>query len=256
VHRYFGPFLSLLLFLPFTPAYCASGADKNAIAAAIASPDRLTADREEDSWRKPQVVLEFLGARPGMTVIDVLAGGGYYTELLARTVGPTGHVIAYNNPPYAQFGADGLKKHFAQKRLKNAEQLNEAIEGLTLKPASLDGALFVMSYHDLYWRPTDGSWPPTDPHLLLEKLFTALKSGGVVVVEDHIGARGVDPTKSVNEMHRIDPEVLKGDFDRAGFRFDAGSEALRNIEDDHTKPVFDPTIRHRTDQVLMRFRKP
>ena len=227
-----------------------------AIAAAIASPDRPKADLEQDARRKPQQVLEFAGVAPGMHVIDVFSASGWYTELLARTVGAKGQVIAYNNPPYASFAAKGIVARYAGDRLSNVRQVTCTIEELDLVPASLDLALFIMSYHDLYWRPDDGSWPPTDPMLLLGKLYAALKPGGAVVVEDHVANPGGDPSQVVADLHRIDPSLVKRDFEKAGFVLDGESQLLANPADDHTKLVFDESMRGRTDRFLFRFRKP
>lgn len=249
--------VALSLALPAAGAEpTASEASQAAIAAAIASPDRPKADLEQDERRKPQQVLEFAGAAPGMHVIDVFSAGGYYTELLARTVGATGQVIAYNNPPYASFAATAIAERYAGDRLPNVKQVTCTIEALELVPASLDLAIFVMSYHDLYWRPDDGSWPATDPMLLLKKLHAALKPGGVVVVEDHVANPGGEPDKVVEDLHRIDPSLVKRDFEKAGFAFDGESRVLANPEDDHTKLVFDEAVRGKTDRFLFRFRKP
>ena len=234
----------------------ARAASSAAIAAAIASPDRPAADREQDPRRHPQQVLEFAGVAPGMYVIDVFSAGGYYTELLARTVGVKGQVIAYNNPPYASFAAKGIEARYAGGRLGNVRQVTATIEDLDLRPDSLDLALFVLSYHDLYWRPADGSWPPTDPAKLLAKLHAALKPGAMVVVEDHVANAGGDPSKVVDAQHRIDPALVKRDFEQAGFVFDGESRVLANPADDHSKPVFDDSVRGQTDRFLYRFRKP
>ena len=249
--------LVLVLALPAASAEPGAGeASPAAIAAAIASPDRPKADLEQDERRKPRQVLEFAGVAPAMRVIDVFSAGGYYTELLARTVGATGQVIAYNNPPYASFAAKGIAERYAGDRLSNVRQVTATIEALELIPASLDLAIFIMSYHDLYWRPDDGSWPATDPLLLLGKLYEALKPGGLVVVEDHAANPGGEPDKVVADLHRIDPSLVKRDFARAGFVFDGESRLLANPEDDHTRLVFDEAIRGRTDRFLFRFRKP
>jgi predicted methyltransferase len=232
------------------------GASEAAIEAAIASPDRPQSDIEQDDRRKPLQVLEFAGAEPGMHVIDVFAAGGYYTELLARVVGATGQVIAYNNPPYASFAAKGIAERYAGNRLPNVRQITCKIEQLELIPASLDLALFIMSYHDLYWRPDDGSWPATDPHLLLAKIYAAMRPGGVVIVEDHVANPGGEPDKVVADLHRIDPALVKSDFRKAGFLYDGESKVLANPEDDHLKLVFDESIRGHTDRFLFRFRKP
>lgn len=249
-----------VLLLATASATAAGDDDRSAsaaaIAAAIASPDRPAADREQDPRRHPQQVLEFAGVAPGMNVIDVFSAGGYYTELLARTVGVKGQVIAYNNPPYAAFAAKGIEARYAGGRLGNVRQVTATIGDLDLRPDSLDLALFVLSYHDLYWRPADGSWPPTDPAKLLAKLHAALKPGAVVVVEDHVANAGGDTSEVVDAVHRIDPATVKRDFEQAGFVFDGESRVLANPADDHTKGVFDESVRGQTDRFLYRFRKP
>jgi predicted methyltransferase len=234
----------------------AGEASQAAIKAAIESPDRPKADLEQDARRKPQQVLEFAAIAPGMHVIDVLSASGYYSELLARVVGAKGQVIAYNNPPYAKFAEKGIVARYAGDRLPNVKQITSTIEDLKLIPSSLDAALFIMSYHDLYWRPADGSWPATDPMQLLARLYAALKPGGAVVVEDHVANPGGDADKVVDALHRIDPELVKRDFAKAGFTLDGSSNVLAHPEDDHLKLVFDEAIRGKTDQFLFRFRKP
>jgi predicted methyltransferase len=226
------------------------------IAAALASPERIAPDREQDEVRRPSDFLAFSGVRPGMRIIDVFAAGGYYTELLARVVGVKGQVIAYNNPPYEKFAEKDIAVRYAGGRLSDVRQITKPIEALELPPESLDLAIFVMSYHDLYWRPDDGSWPPTDAAGLLGKLFAALKPGGAIVVQDHIANSGGDPIQVVGALHRIDPAVVRKDFISAGFRLTGQSDVLSHPEDDHSMLVFDPAIRGRTDQFLYRFEKP
>jgi predicted methyltransferase len=230
--------------------------DSAAIDAAIASRDRPGTDIERDAVAKPRELLAFLGVKPGMRVIDMFAAGGYYTELLARAVGVKGQVIAYNNPPYAKFAEKGIAQRYADNRLGNVRQLTAEVDDLQLAPASLDAALFVMSFHDTYWRPADGSWNRTDPDEMLRRLYAALKPGGVVVVQDHVANPGGDTAKVVDELHRIDPAVVRGAFERAGFKFDRASEILAHPADDHTRLVFDKSIRGKTDQFVYRFRKP
>jgi predicted methyltransferase len=226
-----------------------------ALDAAFASPDRPKADAEQDARRHSRAVLAFLGVKPGWRVIDVFAAGGYNTELLARTVGVKGLVVAYNNPAYAAFAAKGIAERYANGRLGNVRQVTAEVGDLDLAPASLDAALFVMSYHDAYWRPKDGSFDKTDPRELLARLFKALEPGAVVVVQDHVANPGHDPQQDA-EIHRIDPARVKRDFEQAGFVFDASSDVLAHPDDDHTKVVFDESVRGRTDQFVYRFRKP
>lgn len=237
-------------------AVVAEKAPAEAIEAALASPDRPAADREQDARRKPAELLAFAGIAPGMQVMDAFSAGGYYTELLSRIVGKDGKVIAYNNPPYAKFAEKGIATRYAGGRLPNVEQLTVDVDKLALAPRSLDAVIFVMSFHDLYWRPADGSWPPTDPAQMLAKLHAALKVGGVVVVQDHVAPPGGDTAGVVDKLHRIDPAVVKREFERAGFAFDGDSAMLAHPDDDHTKLVFDPAIRGQTDQFVFRFRRP
>jgi len=240
-----------------TPAADApEAADTTAITAALASTARLPGDAEQDSRRQAAGVLVFLGVAQDQRVIDVFAAGGYYTELLSRAVGSQGRVLAYNNPPYARFAEKGIAARYAGGRLANVDQLTTGIDALGLKPASWDSAIFVMSYHDLYWRPKDGSWPATDPNVLLAALHAALRPGGVVVVQDHVAIAGSDPFETVDKLHRIDPAVVRRDFERAGFVLDGTSNLLAHPDDDHTKLVFDPAIQGKTDQFVHRYRKP
>jgi predicted methyltransferase len=227
-----------------------------ALDAAHASADRPPADREQDARRKSREVLALLGVGPGMRVIDVFAAGGYNTELLARTVGVTGQVVAYNNPAYFRFAGDAIAKRYADGRLGNVRQVTAEVDELQFPPATFDAALIVMAYHDAYWRPADGGFDRTDPRQLLDKLYAALKPGGVVVVQDHVAAPGGDPTQVAGALHRIDPALVRRDFERAGFEFDGQSDALAQPGDDHARPVFDDAVRGRTDQFVHRYVKP
>jgi predicted methyltransferase len=224
---------------------------------AIASTARLPGDTEQDAWRKPKEVLMFLGVKPGMAVLDYFSAGGYYTELLSRIVGERGKVIAYNNAAYLKFAKDQPQQRYGANRLTNVAQVTTPPAELAVAPNALDAALFVMSYHDLYWQPKkEPDWGVIDPAQALAKLVPALKSGAVVVVVDHVARAGGDTSKTVDALHRIDPAVIKHDFEAAGLTFDGESTALRHEADDHTKPVFDPSVQHQTDQVIYRFRKP
>ena len=193
----------LLVILPEALVAAAVEAPGTAITAAIASAERPEADRAQDERRKPQELLEFAAVRPGMHVFDAFAAGGYYTELLSRIVGDDGSVIAYNNAAYARFAAKGIATRYTGDRLPNVQQLTVEVDQLALPPRSLDAVFFVMSYHDLYWRPMDRSWPPTDPAQMLRKLHAALKVGGVVIVQDHVAAPGGDTAAVVDYVAAV-----------------------------------------------------
>jgi predicted methyltransferase len=238
---------------PAAAAAPAAGADAAAIEAALANTDRFQGDGEQDEWRRPAEVLKFMELRPGQTALDYFAAAGYYTELMSRVVGAEGKVIAYNNPEYRKFSEDAPVKRYGNNRLPNVTEVTTPVEAVALDPASIDAVLFMQSYHDLYWRPKKG-WPETDPAKALAQLVPALKPGAAVVVVDHVANAG-DPTQSVTALHRIDPTILKRDFEAAGLTFEAESPVFANPADDHSKEVFDKAIRHKTDQVMYRFRK-
>jgi predicted methyltransferase len=230
-------------------------ADVAAIDTALANPARFPGDREQDEQRKTKDVLVFLGARPGMHVVDYFSAGGYNTELLSLIVGPEGRVIAYNNDTYLKFSGKQPDERFGNSRLPNVVQLTAAPEEAAFDPNSLDAALFVLSYHDLHWRAKDNSWPRTDPAAALAKLVPALKPGAVVVVVDHVANAGGDTGAIVDALHRIDPDLIKRDFEAAGLVFESEANFLRNLADDHMKPVFDESIKGKTDRVVLRFTK-
>jgi predicted methyltransferase len=241
---------------------CALGshalAAEDPIEAAINS-ERTPADSAQDAWRKPHEVLRFLDIAPGHHVLDFYAGPGYYSELLSRTVGPTGRVLIYNNELYAQAAHNGLITRLARNRLPNAKAINAPSNYLKLEPASLDRVLIVLTYHDIYWQPSDSPEPMGDPVKVLANLHAALKPEGLVVVVDHIANRTTSPqdiTAVAGRLHRIDPQVVRADFQRAGFVFVEESSVLRHAGDDHTKSVFDATVRHNTDQFIYKFRRP
>lgn len=211
-----------------------------AIAHAMADPARSAFDRAEDPWRQPATALDLLQAQPGMRVIDVFAVGGYYTDLLARIVGPAGKAIPYNNPPYVRLAGKQPAERFRNDRFPNVTMVTAKVPDLSLPANSLDATLFVLVYHDLDWRPADGGWERTDPATLLKTLHQALQPGGIVFVQDHAALPGSEPHVTADRLHRIDPERVKQDFAAAGFRLDAESDAFVHADDDLTKRVFDP----------------
>jgi len=237
---------------PAPPA--AAGAD--AIASALKAPGRLPEDLQQDANRKPAEVLAFFGVKPGMTVLDLFSGGGYYTEILAALVGPEGNVYAHNNTPYLDFDKDPIAKRYQDPaRLPNVERFIAENNALELPDNKFDFVLMSMVYHDVYLADEEHGWPRIDAPKMLAEIFASMKPGAVLGVIDHVAAAG-SPPETGNTLHRIDPELLKREITAAGFVLDAESDILRNPADDHTLAVFDPNIRGKTDRVVLRFRKP
>ena len=192
-----------------------------------------------------------------MTVLDLNAATGWYTEILARVVGPTGRVIAHNHPgARTTLSAEAFEARYGGNRLANVEQIFVRHDDLRLPPGSVDAVLMSLVYHDTYWQRADVDWGPIDRQALLECLFAALKPGGIVGVIDHFAAVDSDPFESVQALHRIDPAVVRRDFVAAGFEPDGASDVLRNTGDDYSRSVFDAAVVGRTDRFVLRFRKP
>jgi predicted methyltransferase len=227
-----------------------------AISSALSDPARLAADRPRDATSKPAEVLAFLGVEPGMTVLDMNAATGWYTEILARVVGPNGHVIAHNHRGARNtLPAEDFTVRYGNKRLPNVEQIFVRHNDLHLPPASVDVVLMSMVYHDTYWHRDGVDWGPIDRPALLESLRAALKPGGIVGVVDHYAAAGTSPFESVQTLHRIDSAVVRRDFVAAALEPAGASHVLRNPDDDYRLSVFDAAVAGRTDRFVLRFRK-
>ncbi len=226
-----------------------------AVDAALKNPRRLSADRVQDDRRQAAAVLEYFGIEPGMVVLDLYSGGGYYAELLSYIVGPTGRVVAHNNTPYLTFAETELAERYREGRLPNVEQLIAENNELELPTQRFDAVLMIKAYHDVYFVDEKIGWSRIDRAEFLAEVFDAMKPGAVLGVVDHVAAPG-SPPETGGTLHRIDPELIKRDMRAAGFVFDGQSDMLRNPKDDYARTVFDESVRDRTDKVVMRFRKP
>lgn len=241
------------LWLYVSAATVAGAPDTVLIDQAVAAADRSAEDRARDQTDRPAEVLAFFGVRPGMRVVDLMAAGGYYSELLARIVGPEGEVVTQNNRPYIAYAGAEAERRFAGGRLPNVRRLDSELEQLGLEQNAYDMALLVMTYHDIYWVSDD--WPPVERDRFFQQIYECLRPGGVVAVIDHAAQAGTGAA-AVSELHRIDEEFARRDFESAGFVFDGASDLLRNPDDDRTRVVFDVAIRHWTDRFIFRFLKP
>ena len=235
---------------------CASAATPAAnIAAAIdqalAHPDRPDADRERDDRSKPDQVLAFAGIRPGMVVWDIFGAGGYYSEIAARTVGDTGKVYLHNNKAYLGFLGSAADDRIANQRVPNLHALVAEPESVGLESESVDLALMIMTYHDIYWK-TEG-WD-RDPEAFLASIARVLKPNGTLLIVDHAAPPG-SGNSTTQDTHRIDPEWARKDVEGAGFIYEGSLDVLRNAQDDHTISVFDPAVRGKTDRFVFKFRR-
>lgn len=225
------------------------------IVPAVAMTDRPADMRALDASRKPVEVLKFLGLKRGDRVLDVMTGGGYYAEIIGNAIGAKGSVLAEEPPVFID---DKSRASFAAltKRVPNVKVLEVMPADIALPRNSIDFTLMHLVYHDLYWTSEKYKFPTMDPDAILKRIYAATKPGGIVGVIDHAAAPGGDTRAVVDKLHRIDPAVVKADFERAGFKLDAESDLLRVTGDDRGKIVFDPSVKGRTDRFVMRFRKP
>ncbi|HEV7608269.1 MAG TPA: methyltransferase domain-containing protein [Steroidobacteraceae bacterium] len=237
--------ISALLVLA-APAFAA---DPTPIEASIASTERNDKDRERDAREKPAEVMAFAGVKPGMTVVDMFAGGGYYTELLAGVVGPTGKVLSVNNVPYAQYAKDGIKARFTEGRLKNVEQRLVEMSYIDFPPKSVDLIVICMSYHDAFWVDEKEGWPEINTSGFIDSMKRMLKPGGKLLIIDHNAPAGTG-AEMVAKAHRLNEDFVKKSLTSRGFALEKTYDGLRNKDDQLDKLVFDPAVRGKTDRYV------
>ena len=242
---------SLFLILPCGEG--GSGDISDAVMAAIANPQRPPEDIEKDARRKPVKVLSFFDIKPGMTVLDLFSGGGFYTELLNSVVGEDGHVIAHTNEAYIPFSGEIYQKRYVDGRLAQTETIIAEAGDLVLEENSLDAALLVLTWHDFLYEDAENGWNAIDESLLIDKLCKAMKPGAVMGLIDHVANSGGDPARVAKDLHRIDPQVVRDTFAKSCFKLKAEAAFLHNNEDDHTLVMHDKTIRGKTDRFVFKF---
>jgi predicted methyltransferase len=242
----------LLLASALVLAACASAPptlSRDQAAAIVASPDRTAADRKNDERRHPADMLAFMGVRPGMTVLDVSASGGYTTELLARAVGPTGKVIGQSLIPAA--GPQAPPPPAFVERTKNPQLAHMSFVRRPFEdpvPPELKGKLdlvtFMFNYHDM-------GHLKIDRDKLNRSVFEGLKPGGIFVVADHSGRPGTGISES-GTLHRIEEAFLVKEVEAAGFKLAARGDFLRHPDDprDQAEPPYPK------DEFVLKFVKP
>lgn len=253
------------------------------VAAAVANPTRPAKQRRLDPFRKPAVVVTFAGVKPGETVAELVPAGGYYTRILSKVVGPTGHIYALvptfplgpplpkhsmGKPAHHGMGMGmGMGMHKPRKHMhmpngmamekalaRNPEYSNVTVYPLEMSggfhlPVKVDMVWTTLNYHDLH------NVPHTNIEVFDKEVYDALKPGGIFFVVDHAAAPGAGDSVTW-KLHRIDPVTARHEIEAVGFKFAGSSNALRNPHDNHLKIVFAPSIRWHTDRFIYKFRKP
>jgi len=223
--------------------------------AAFAKDDRPESDYVQHEARKARDVLAFTGIGAGMTVIDMEAGGGVYTEIFAKTVGPTGTVHMQNPPLFDGFAGDAIKARVADDRLPNVQQMRTAFDSLPVDDASVDVVTWFLGPHELWFNPEGAPEGILgDPDKAFDEIARVLKPGGHFVALDHRAAAGAGP-ETGGTTHRIDPAIVVARAASAGLALIQESDVLANDTDDYDKNVFDPGVRRQTDRFLLKFEK-
>jgi predicted methyltransferase len=220
------------------------------IAGAIADASRPADDRKADAYRKPAELLAFAGVKPGEKVAEFLPGGGYFTRLLSDIVGPEGRVYALETTTWGAEEIDATKKALAEPGRGNVV-LDLAPLGEFHLNEPVDLFWTTINYHDLHI----ARYAKVDMAAFNKHVFDSLKHGGTYVIVDHAAAAGTGATLSPT-LHRIDKALVISEVTAAGFKLEGESDVLANPADDHSKTVFDPAIRFKTDQFVLKFRKP
>ena len=232
----------LALAAPSIRATAAQGMAGPDFAAVVASPDRTDEDRKADERRKPLQLLGFAQVRPGMNVLDISAGGGYTTQLLALAVGPQGAVWAQGSKANS-----GMEKRLAAHPQANIHPLVRPFDDPYPGDApQLDLITFVLNYHDVANTPTDRA-------VMNRRLFEALKPGGHLVVIDHAAQPG-SGLRDTKTLHRIDEAVVLGELQQAGFVLEERSPFLQDATDPRTQAFWDR--KEGTDRFALRLVRP
>ena len=222
------------------------------ITAAVANPDRPDADTKRDADRKPAECIAFAGIKPGDKVVDLIPGRGYFTKIFSKVVGPKGWVYQYLPSNIdALYAKNGLTFPVpTDPKYPNVSVIHAPAEKF-VTPEKVDVVWTSQNYHDMH----DKFFGPADLSAVNKGIYDSLKPGGTYIVLDHVAEAG-SGLRDTDTLHRIDPAVVKKEVEAAGFVFVGESKVLADPADDHTKKVFDSSIRGKTDQFIFKFKKP
>ncbi len=222
---------------------------------AVSDPGRPADDVKRDAGRLPAQLVEFAGIKPGMTVVDMLPGNGYFTRIFSKAVGPKGHVYAYFGLQYdARLKTQGKDPDNQFADLKqlypNLGVIHGKLENF-VTPTKVDLVWTSDNYHDMLTK----NYGPNDTAAVNKAIFNSLKSGGTYIIVDHRSVKGAGVEIS-EKLHRADEDVVKQQVLAAGFKLVAESKILTRPTDDDNKRVFEEGEHDHTDQMVLKFRKP
>lgn len=237
--------LALLSFPAFAQDYSVPVGTADYIRKAVESPGRGSDARDRDANRLPAEVLALSGIKPGDSIIEFAGFGQYYTTMMSDIVGDDGSIVMFDLP-YTEARAGDASRAFTASHA-NTDYVLVNYNDIDL-PQNADLAFNVLYYHDLPLNDIDTA-------VLNQRIYDALKPGGIFMIIDH-NARAGSGTTDTESLHRIDPEVIKQQLTAVGFILAAESDLLAHPEDDHTQMVFTPGVRGLTDRTVYKFQKP
>jgi predicted methyltransferase len=233
-------------------ASLSSGLHADPVGDALAAPGRPDADHQRDLTSQPAAVLRFAGLSEEMVVLDLFAGSGYYSEIIAGAVGPDGTVYLHNNAAYLGFAGADLEKRLHGDRLPNVIRYDRELDAFDLPADSVDLVIAALVYHDVYFK--NESWDVA-ADVFFDAIHRVLKPGGTLLIIDHEATAG-SGNSAAQELHRIDPEFARRDIAAHGFEFAGELETLQNTADPLDISVFDPAVRRKTSRFVYKFVEP
>ena len=221
----------------------------------LVKDDRPENDYADYEVRRVQEVLEFTGLKPGMSVLELEAGHGFYTELFSKVVGAEGRVFMQNPASFDSFISDNLKARNIETRLPNVTYIKSNFDDEMVARGSVDMVTWFLGPHELWWTPEGekANFFGT-PENSFAAIARSLKPGGVFIVLDHSAPEGA-PTSTGGDTHRIDEAVIRDLAAQNGLELSESSDLFANADDDRTVMVFDPSVRRKTDRFLLKFVK-
>lgn len=221
------------------------------VANALIHGDRPAEDAADDARRMPLEVLAFAGIERGMSIFEMEAGGGYYTEILSRAVGPSGSVIMQNPQAFDSFTGDGPEQRAA--RLGNVRLSKTNFDNLDAADNSMDMVTWILGPHELWWEPSEGV-SLGDPEATFAEIHRILKPGGVFLVIDHHASSTSGPEVG-GTLHRIREDLIRDLAESAGLGLLRQSNLHINGEDPLDNSVFDASIQGFTSKFVLLYRK-
>ena len=239
-------------FVPLVGAVAQADSSAEILQASLSSGDRPIEDASDDARRMPLEVLAFAGIEEGMTILEMEAGGGYYTEILSRAVGSSGSIIMQNPPAFDGFNGEAVEARLANNRLPNVTFSRVNFDELEASDSSVDMVTWILGPHELGFEP--GGQNLGDPETTFAQISRVLKPGGVFLAIDHSAAEnsGIDAGGS---LHRIDEGLVSNWAEDAGFTLVRSSELHSNENDPLDVGVFDASIQGKSDKFVLLYQK-